>query len=83
MSPLDNIVIDGTENGEFEGDATNPPFALFSPELQATIGGPYAKREHAEEALAMMREGVLNPFFTSYKASLQWRALCGEDVEID
>lgn len=80
-NPLDNIVIDGTEFGEPDndmvGDGPKPPFALFSPDLQCNIGGPYAEKAHAEAALQAMKDGKLNPYFPNFAIAKQWNELVG------
>jgi hypothetical protein len=61
--PVENLVIDGeSEDGAMAGDGQNPPFALFSPDLQRNVGGPYAKRKHAEKALKAIKQGLMVPY---------------------
>lgn len=71
---IDNVVIDGTQDGDMvtmmNGDTMEPPFALFSPDLQTNIGGPYATKEHAEAALALIKQGVMNPYLSFQHAQL-------------
>lgn len=72
---IDNVVIDGTaEDGTFQGDGEQPPFALFSPDLQENIGGPYAEREHANAALGAMKAGIIRPFFSSFSTAEAWNS---------
>ena len=60
---VEDIVIDGTgEDGSMMGDGEKPPFALFSPNRQENVGGPYATREHADAALEAIRQGVMIPY---------------------
>lgn len=73
VKKLDNVVVDGTaEDGTFQGDGELPPFALFSPDLQENIGGPYATREHAAAALTIMKQGIIRPFFQSMDSADRW-----------
>lgn len=40
------------------------PFALFSPDLQQNVGGPYASFDHAEAARQLMLKGDVIPYTT-------------------
>ena len=76
MNPINNVVIDGmTENDQWQGDGNFPPFALFSPDLQDYVGGPYAQRQHAEEALEAMKDGKIDPFLSSWDNAEKWNKL--------
>lgn len=66
--PVENLVIDGeNEGGQMEGcdkgeKGFHAPFAIFSPDLQVNVGGPYANREHAEAALQFIKDGKMVPY---------------------
>lgn len=68
---VESLVIDGEyESGEMAGCDLGDfgfrcPYALFSPELQCNVGGPYSSREHAASALQAMLEGKMIPFVFS------------------
>jgi hypothetical protein len=56
-------VYDGTMGGMDKGeDNFRPPYALFSPDLQANVGGPYASYDHAEAAKEVMLKGGMVPY---------------------
>lgn len=56
-------VYDGTMGGMDKGEeGFRPPFALFSPDLQVNVGGPYASYDHAEAALDVMKRGGMVPY---------------------
>ena len=66
---IENLVIDGERDedgmmgGCDEGEAGfHAPFALFSPDLQTNVGGPYATREHAAAAHKAMLNGDMVPY---------------------
>jgi len=43
------LIVDGTaEDGTFQGDGESAPFAVFSPELQRNVAGPFATRAQAQ-----------------------------------
>jgi hypothetical protein len=48
--------------GEVGEKGFRAPFALFSIDLQANVGGPYAKREHAQAALDTIKKGGMVPY---------------------
>ena len=60
--PIENLVIDGDSGDAMMADGTRPPFALFSPDLQQNVGGPYAKRKHAKAALKLIKKGRMIPY---------------------
>lgn len=66
---IESLVVDGESDednqmaGCDEGEkGFHPPFALFSPDLQHNVGGPYAEREHAQQALDTMLKGGMVPY---------------------
>lgn len=66
--PVEDIVIDGESNESnqmatfCEDEGFHAPFALFSPELQTNVGGPYATHAHAEAALEAIKAGNMVPY---------------------
>jgi hypothetical protein len=66
--PVENLIVDGESQDEgvmtaADDDAScGPPFALFSPDLQVNVGGPYATREHANAALELIKQGGMIPY---------------------
>jgi hypothetical protein len=69
---VESLIIDGEadESNQMQGcddgeAGFHPPFALFSADLQMNVGGPYAKRSHAEEALKVMKAGGMVPYTTN------------------
>ncbi len=74
---VENIIIDGENKNDGNMEACEKgekgfraPFALFSPDLQANVGGPYAKREHAQAALNTMLKGQMVPY--TNEVNLVW-----------
>ncbi len=64
---VESLVIDGEKDGSMQGCTAgergfHAPFALFSPDLQANVGGPYALRSHAEDAKKVMMTGGMVPY---------------------
>ncbi len=75
--PVENIIIDGESDcegtmcGMDKGEeGFHPPFALFSPDLQVNVGGPYASYDHAEAALELIKKGVMVPY--TNRANVIW-----------
>lgn len=66
--PIEDLVVDGEseDEGMMTADGTNPPFALFSPDLQKNVGGPYAERKHAETAFEVMMQGGMIPYTSTF-----------------
>lgn len=64
---IESLTIDGEKEGTMQGCDRDepgfaPPFAIFSPDLQTNVGGPYASRDHASEAHSLMLAGVMVPY---------------------
>lgn len=54
---------DGTMEGcDKDEEGFHAPFAIFSPDLQMNVGGPYAKRAHAAAALKLIQQGKMIPY---------------------
>jgi hypothetical protein len=70
--PIENLIVDGEsqDEGMMTADGTRPPFAIFSPDLQQNVGGPYAEREHANAALGIIKQAGMIPYTTGF--SVTW-----------
>lgn len=74
--PVESLVIDGESDesgqmGACDGHiGFHPPYALFSPDLQENVGGPYATYGHAEAALQLIVAGKMVPY--TDKAGIVW-----------
>ena len=67
MPKLLEYIIDGeNEDGQMSSDGQNAPFAIFCPELQCNVGGPYAERAHAEAALELIEKGVMMGYSSGF-----------------
>jgi hypothetical protein len=64
---IESLVVDGEKDGTMQGYTPGergfkPPFAIFSPDLQHNVGGPYASAKDALKAITLMRGGAMVPY---------------------
>lgn len=65
---IENLVIDGESDAENQmsgcdsGKGFHAPFAIFSPDLQRNVGGPYASFQCASDALKAIQRGKMIPY---------------------
>lgn len=75
---VESLLIEGESNESNQMESCDneqdchPPFALFCPDLQRNVGGPYATAHHAYEAKEAMLRGKMVPYDSD--PSVTWTA---------